>query len=413
MELKRGYKRTEVGVIPDDWDVQPLRKISPKQSVGLVINPSSYFESDGTIPMLVGSNVSENSIEWESANRISDVSNVAIAASRLSAGDLVTVRVGDPGITAVVPPELDGCNCASMMIVRRGEGFDSHWLCFVMNSPIGLSQVRNVQYGTAQKQFNISDAVNFLYPVPSHAEQQAIAAALSDVDALISSLDQLIAKKRGIKQATMQQLLTGKRRLPGFSGEWEVKQIGEFTECTAGGTPSTAVSAYWGGNIRWMSSGELNFKVVYEVSERITRLGLENSSAKIIPKNCVLIGLAGQGKTRGTVAMNMIELCTNQSIAAIFPNSEFDSRYLYYNLDSRYDELRALSTGDGGRGGLNLTIIRSISIPFPSIEEQTAIASVFSDMDAEITTLEQKRDKTRALKQGMMQELLTGKIRLV
>jgi type I restriction enzyme S subunit len=161
-----------------------------------------------------------------------------------------------------------------------------------------------------------------------------------------------------------------------------------------------------------MNSGELNLKTVYEVEGRITELGLKNSSAKIIPPKCVLIGLAGQGKTRGTAAMNYVELCTNQSIAAIFPSQSFVSEYLYYNLDARYDELRELSAGDGGRGGLNLTIIKSLSIPFPTHAEQTAIATALSDMDAAIAALEARRDKTRSLKQGMMQALLAGRVRL-
>ena len=162
-----------------------------------------------------------------------------------------------------------------------------------------------------------------------------------------------------------------------------------------------------------MSSGELNLKRVEEVEGRLTEVGLHNSSTKLIPERCVLIGLAGHGKTRGTVAMNFVELCTNQSIAAVFPNSAFVPEYLYFNLDSRYDELRELSAGDSGRGGLNLKIIKAIPIRFPSVPEQTAIAGVLSDMDAELAALEQRREKTRALKQGMMQELLTGRTRLL
>ena len=111
--------------------------------------------------------------------------------------------------------------------------------------------------------------------------------------------------------------------------------------------------------------------------------------------------------------MNFVDLCTNQSIAAILPNKAYVPDYLYFNLDSRYDELRELSAGDGGRGGLNLKIIRGIPVSFPSIPEQTAIAEVLSDMDAELAALEQRRDKTRLLKQAMMQELLTGRTRLV
>lgn len=261
---------------------------------------------------------------------------------------------------------------------------------------------------------NRNDLHEIEVPIPrTRAEQEAIAEVLSDADAFIESLEQLISKKLRLKQGVMQELLTGRKRLPGFSDEWKVKNIGEFTDCVAGGTPSTLVSSYWGGTIRWMSSGELNQRFVSEVAGRITEEGLRNSATKIIPKNCVLVGLAGQGKTRGTVAINLIELCTNQSIAAILPNPAFVPDYLYYNLDMRYDELRGLSFGEGGRGGLNLTIIKSVPVPFPKIEEQTAIGNFLRHMDAEITALEATLSKTRALKQGMMQELLTGKTRLV
>ena len=110
--------------------------------------------------------------------------------------------------------------------------------------------------------------------------------------------------------------------------------------------------------------------------------------------------------------MNMVELCTNQSIAAIYPSTSFVPEYLFFNLDNRYEELRELSSGDGGRGGLNLTIINNLELPVPSIAEQTAIAEILSDMDAEIHALEEKLSKARGVKAGMMSELLTGRIRL-
>ena len=244
-----GYKLTEVGVIPEDWEVKRLKHISPSQSVGLVINPSSYFDEAGSVPMLVGSHIHEDHIDYESANLISAFSNNLLTSSRLSAGDIVTVRVGYPGVTAVIPPELDRCNCASMMIVRQHACFFSPWLCYVMNSRIGRYQIEHVQYGTAQKQFNISDAVNFVYPFPSLLEQKAIALVLSDTDALITSLDKLIAKKRDIKQAAMQQLLTGKQRLEGFGDsrgkfkqteiglipeDWEIDRVESFVSITTG-----------------------------------------------------------------------------------------------------------------------------------------------------------------------------------
>ena len=189
---------------------------------------------------------------------------------------------------------------------------------------------------SAQPGLSVKKLMELEYPIPQNKEEQtAIAEALSDIDSLISSLQKLIEKKKAIKQGAMQELLTGKKRLPGFSGEWSRFRLGEMTEIYSGGTPSTTISEYWGGSIPWMSSGELNNKKICNVVGRITQKGMQNSSAHLIPKYCVLIGLAGQGKTRGTAAYNYISLCTNQSIAAIYPNDKkFDSRFLYYIIDS-------------------------------------------------------------------------------
>lgn len=194
--------------------------------------------------------------------------------------------------------------------------------------------------------------------------------------------------------------------------DWDVKRLGDLTTSTTGGTPSTNVLEYWGGSIPWMSSGDLHLKQIYNVNGRITQIGLENSSAHIIPKNCVLIGLAGQGKTRGTAAINRIPLCTNQSIGAILPKNTFSSDYLFYVIDSMYEHLRSLSSGDGGRGGLNLNILNHIVVSLPNFTEQKAIAEVLSDMDALIEAQKELIAKKRAIKQGTMQDLLSGRVRL-
>ena len=194
--------------------------------------------------------------------------------------------------------------------------------------------------------------------------------------------------------------------------DWEVKQISDFTSVITGGTPSTQHAEYWGGDIRWMNSGELNLKFVCDVEGRITEEGLNNSSTHIIPAKCVLVGLAGQGKTRGTAAYNLVSLCTNQSIAAFLPTDTHSSLYLYYVIDSLYEYLRLLSSGDGGRGGLNKQILSSLNIVLPPIAEQRAIAEALSDVDGLIAALDKKIAKKRLLKQGAMQQLLTGKKRL-
>jgi len=413
--VKPGYKQTEVGVIPVEWEVKTFAELfafrngvnADKGSYGQgtrfinVLEPITYSHING--PEITGQVTLPESVVASYAVRRGDVlfnrtsetqEEVALAATYLG-----TERVVFGGFVIRGRP-LD-------------QRLDPVYSGYALRAPCIRSQIIPMGQGAVRANVGQQNLGLVIVPLPSLAEQRSIAEALTDVDALLTSLDRLIAKHRDLKQAAMQQLLTGHTRLPGFKGEWVIKRIGDFTNCTAGGTPSTVVASYWGGSIPWMSSGELNLKHVDKVEGRITNEGLCNSSSKMIPKKCVLIGLAGQGKTRGTAAMNFIELCTNQSIAAIFPNTTFIPEYLYYNLDARYDELRELSAGDGGRGGLNLTIIKSIAIPFPALPEQTAIAEVLSDMDAELTALEHRRDKTRALKQGMMQELLTGRTRLV
>ena len=414
MELMPGFKKTGVGIVPDDWEVKPLHSLAEKIMVGIASAATHAYRNRGIV-MFRNQNIKPGYLDDSDLLYIAEDYEAAFKNKRLRGGDLLTARTGYPGTTSIVPPQYEGSQSFTTLITRPRRGLvDSEYLCAFINSEKGQQFFEQNQIGGGQKNVNAGSLKNLLVAFPpTTGEQEAIVKTLSDVDALLATLDQVIAKKRDLKQATMQQLLTGKARLPGFSGKWDVKQIGEFTDCTAGGTPSTLNSAYWGGEIPWMSSGELHLKRVRDVEGRITELGLNSSSTKIIPSHCVLIGLAGQGKTRGTVAINLIELCTNQSIAAIFPNKSFNSEYLFHNLDARYDELRELSTGDGGRGGLNLKIIKSIDIPFPSLEEQDAIASVLSDLDAELAALESRREKTRDIKQAMMQELLTGKTRLV
>ncbi|MCM3534968.1 restriction endonuclease subunit S [Cellulosimicrobium funkei] len=297
----------------------------------------------------------------------------------------------------------------NVMALTPLAGLDSeylyYWLCHR-----GLWDIADV---TSVPQINNKHINPLEIDLPSLPEQKRIASLLQDADALTASLEEAATKKRAIKQGMMQELLTGRTRLPGFTGDWRLRKIGEFAQVKAGGTPLTSVPRYWGGPIRWMSSGEIHQKRVHEVQGRITNDGLRESSAQMFPADTVLMALAGQGRTRGTVAVSRVELSTNQSIAGIFPSSEHDSDFLYYNLDTRYAELRGESTGDGGRGGLNLTIIKNLRVFMPDVTEQHAIAEMLGDVDDEIAALECRLEATRAIKQGMMQELLTGRTRLV
>lgn len=178
-----------LGRIPAHWDAVALKRISPAQTVGIVVNPSTYVASGG-LPFLYGGDIREGQIDLVECRRISAQDSERNAKTRLQAGDLVTVRVGAPGVTAVVPPEAEGGNCASVMLIRRGD-FDSRWLCYTMNDRVVRFQVEIVQYGAAQEQFNISHAVEFILPRPSREEQALIA---DHLDKETAKLDNLMAE---------------------------------------------------------------------------------------------------------------------------------------------------------------------------------------------------------------------------
>ena len=410
MGVRPGYKRTEVGIIPEDWDVSTVGQQFSVQ-LGKMLDAKRNV---GVAKPYLGN----RAVQWNRID-IAGLSSVPLSPSdllrfRLEKGDLLACEGGEVGRAAIWDAPLDECYYQKALHrLRPLKDFDPRFMVAILHRLADRGMLANYVTQTSIAHLPRDKFIEVPIPLPPVAEQRAITTALSNVDALLDRLDRLIAKKRDLKQAALQQLLTGQTRLPGFSGEWEPKRIGDFTDCTAGGTPSTFIPEYWDGTIRWMNSGELNNKIVHDVEGRITERGLRESSTKIVPPRCVLIGLAGQGKTRGTVAINTVELCTNQSIAVIYPNESFVPEYLYHNLDARYEELRGMSTGGGGRGGLNLRIILSIAVPFPHVDEQHAMAAVLTDMDAEIAVLEARRNKTRDLKQAMMQELLTGKTRLV
>jgi len=255
------------------------------------------------------------------------------------------------------------------------------------------------------------DFVKFNFLLPPLPEQQAIAEALSDVDNLISSLTKLINKKKNIKQGAMQELLTGKKRLEGFSGDWKKTFLGEIADTSSGGTPSRSNPKYYSGNIPWVTTSELNDKSIHDTNEHITQEGVNSSSAKIFPEYTVLIAM--YGATIGKLGILAMQASTNQACCALICNKEIlDYKFLFYKLLSMREYIISLGCG-AGQPNISQKIIKSLEILIPMLPEQTAIAGILSDMDAEIEVLEQKLNKYKAIKQGMMHELLTGRIRLI
>ncbi len=297
-------------------------------------------------------------------------------------------------------------------MIIRPRNADPDFLQRVLSSPPAIAAIEESSVGTTMVNLNQGILASLKIPFPPLPEQRDIAAALGDVNALLSRLDRLIAKKRDLKQAAMQQLLTGQTRLPGFEGEWELKRLGEVAEMGSGGTPPSAVSAYYDGDIPWVAISDMTRagKVITSTERNLTAIGLANSAAQMFPAGTVLYAMYA---SLGECSIAGVPLCSSQAILGIRPKSVcLDGTYLYYYLASLKNVVRALGQ-QGTQANLNKGMVQDFRLNLPPVAEQRAIAAVLSDMDTELAALEARRDKTRLLKQGMMQELLTGKTRLI
>ncbi len=411
MELKPGYKQTEVGVVPGEWEVQTVRNVSDMVTVGFVGSMAHLFTENG-VPLLRGQNVLPGRIDLTDSKFISQQTHNLWKKSALRGGDIVIVRVGYPGTSAVVPKDFGAANAASLVVVRPNSScVDSDFMCWVLLSDIGRRQVKAALVGGAQQVINIGTAASLLLPVPAKNEQRAIAGALSDVDALLGAQDRLIAKKRVLKQAAMQQLLTGQTRLPGFHGEWEVKRLGDLAKIQRGASPRPIDSPVWFDDnslIGWVRISDVTRSGMFliETTQRLSPLGVEHS--RPVATGSLIMSICA---TVGRPIITHIDVCIHDGFV-VFDNLQTDQRFLYYVL--KWIEPDWSKHGQtGSQMNLNTGLINGTRISLPPLAEQTAIAEVLTEMDAELVGLEQRREKTRALKQAMMQELLTGRTRLV
>ena len=412
-DVPAGYRRTEVGVIPADWDDCTIGDLLAFKN-GL--NKAKSFFGTGT-PIVNYMDVFERSgLTSEDVSGRVELTTDEIRNYQVRRGDVFFTRtsetVEDIGIACVVLD--DSCDTVFSGFVLRARPRDGRLndtykkYCFAARS-VRSQIVSNATYTTRALTNGRSLSAVWI-AVPPKPEQRAIAAVLSDVDELIRSLEELIAKKRDIKQAAVQPLLTGRTRLPGFGEEWESGRLGELAKMASGGTPPRAVAAYFDGNIPWASISDMTNggKVITDTDEHLSHMGLENSAARLFPVGTVLYAMyasLGECSIAGKI------LCTSQAILGILPGESLDPEFLYYYLAWIKKKVKVFGQ-QGAQANLNKNLVQEFRLPLPPLPEQRAIATVLSDMDAEITALERRLDKTRAIKQGMMQQLLTGSIRL-
>jgi type I restriction enzyme S subunit len=405
MELREGYKLTEVGVIPEDWDLANLGSfsfITKLAGFEYSLHFNSYKDG-GNIIVVRGTNITNNKLDLSDVKNIPEETSNKLIRSKLFRDDLVFAYVGTIGPIFLVQEDNRfhlGPNTCKITVDKNNEPkfifhyFTSHFLLKEISERTSIGAQPSLSMGKIR-------SFRILLP-PTKSEQAAIATALSDADALIRSLEKLIEKKRAIKQGAMQELLKPKEG-------WVVKRLGAVCIFFSGGTPSTSVQSFYGGNIPWITSSDLNKTIIEDVEGRITKKGLENSSSKMVNAGTLLVAL--YGATAGVTAITEIEAAINQAVLAVIPKED-DNFFLFYQLTKLKNWI--LSTFiQGGQGNLSGNIFKELELEFPEIHEQKRIAKVLSEMDSEISALEQKLTKCKMLKQGMMQELLTGRIRLV
>jgi type I restriction enzyme S subunit len=385
--LPEGYRQTEVGVIPEDWEVNRLQDLAPLQR-GFDL-PNAMLKK-GSYPVAYSNGV---------LNYHNDF--------RARGPGVVTGRSGTIGKVNYIEEDYWPHNTA--LWVTDFKGNDPKFVYYLYSS-IGLDRFGT---GSGVPTLNRNDVHAFSVALPPLHEQRTIAAALSDVDALISALDELIAKKRAVKTAAMQQLLTGKQRLPVFSGEWEVKRLGDMASFSKGsGLSKNDLSP--DGNRKCIHYGEL-FTGYGERIEEVRNGTNKTGSFFLSKRNDVLMPTSDV--TPNGLATASCILCSDIILGSDIlviraPESLLNGEFLAHAIKKNRNQITQLVSGTTvshlyGRDMADFTF------PVPSVEEQTAIAAVLSDMDAEIEALEARREKTRQVKRGMMQELLTGRTRLV
>jgi type I restriction enzyme S subunit len=397
--VKPGYKQTEVGVIPEEWEVKQLSAVSSMKSGESIT--ASRIDQHSQYPCYGG-----NGLRGFTSQYTHDGAFALIGRQGALCGNVVGVS-----------GKLFASEHAVVVTPRQGTNIQ--FLTYVL----GEMHLNRLSEASAQPGLSVSKILQLSIATPrKEPEQRAIAEALSDVDALLAALDRLIAKQRDLKQAAMQQLLTGQTRLPGFAGKWETKTLFELAErkkelfddgdwIESEHITTEGIRLIQTGNIGVGRFTEKDAKkFIYEKSFISLRCKQLRQGDLLV---CRLADPAGRACVLPDIGEERV--VTSVDVTIFRPPPEVANRVFLANVFSTPEWFRAVSDRSGGTTHKRISrgALGRISITLPPLPEQTAIAAVLTDMDATLSALEQRRDKTRALKQGMMQELLTGRTRLV
>ena len=397
-------------MIPDGWELKNLEEIGEFKNG---INKSKEDFGFG-VPFVNLMDVFGTSAIGKKNYALVNATQKETQDFNLVKGDVLFIRSSvkpqGVGLTSVVIEDIENTVYSGFIIRFRPKiAIDYNFMryCFYEQG----FRLRLLSNSTISANTNINQqALNKLtLLIPPLLEQCRIAEVLGVWDESIDLLERLIGKTRSRKQGLMQQLVTGKKRFKEFEGsEYSMVKLSEIAATFSGGTPSRTNLEYYNGDICWIKSGELNLKNIWSTEEKITEEALKNSSAKVVSPNTILIAM--YGATAGVIGISRISAAINQAILAIVPNDLCANDYLFYFL--QYSMIEVIKKVQGGQPNLNAQIIRSSSIRFPSLPEQEKIAAVLSAADEEISTLEKQLAAYKQQKLGLMQQLLTGRIRI-
>lgn len=434
-----GYKLTEVGVIPEDWLLQKLGLHASFRTgpFGSALHKSDYV--DGGIPVVNPMQIVDGKVVPTFSMAISGDAAKKLAEFRLSVGDVVIGRRGDMGRCAVITEKENGWLCGTgSMIIRVKPSCDAAFLQRILSSASVISAIENTSVGTTMINLNQGTLRELQIVLPKNKnEQTAIANVLSDTDVLITELEKLIAKKQAIKTATMQQLLTGRTRLPQFSKnpdgtikgyksselgyipeDWEVVKLKDVCFFENGDRSSNypTPDSFVESGIPFINAGHIGEGIINQRGMNfITYKAFEKLGGGKVKPNDILFCLRGSlGKFGivpdnfgiGAIASSLVIIRTKQQVLLL---DYFASGYLKSSICEDMIELWA---GGAAQPNLGARELGNFLLPLPSVSEQRSIATILSDMDAELAALERKLAKFLDIKQGMMQQLLTGRIRL-
>ncbi len=407
MEVRPGYKQSDLGIIPEDWDITTLGELGA--TFGGLSGKTKRDFGHGAARYITFMNIMTNvRIDCETFELV-DVKPTE-TQNQAAKGDLFfngsSETPGEVGMCAVLADDVQGVFLNSFCFgfrFREGPPADGLYLAYYFRSREGRELMKSLAQGAIRYNLSKTALLKTRFPLPHRAEQGAIADALSDTDALIDSLEQLLAKKRHLKQGALQDLITGKGRLPGFSGEWGTKRLGSVLRFQVGFPFRSAFFNEQGQGIRLVKNRDL--KSDDQPSWYSGTFGQEY----LVRDGDVLVGMDGDFSvclwSKGPALLN-------QRVGKVVPLSGLDRVFAFYCLGEPLHQIENATSSTTVKH-LSHGDVEGIEKALPSPEEQSAIAAILSDMDAEITALESRLAKSRQIKQGMMQQLLTGKTRLV